>query len=349
MLSSSWSNASFMRRNGSLTAAANIASSIATMVASALFSAATLIHQRDLSANRHPSRFSLRMTGDHLEKLTSCLLAAWWLAQAFNLTNMLFVFRDDIWRCTHYRLPRGRLVDETELAALKTAAAACAAFRGCVVLNWLVWFAWVVRAWRTFTRSNIHFDSNIFREPSEYSHATDAYSIKQLAALPPMPINPVTFSPRYPDDPRLIRNQGRLQQPPLSDASSDASSDVPQQAVRQQLQTVEAVSYGCAHCRPAVYGTTEQPVVQNQQPRATPVYHQAVMYTQSHHRPYVPPQTNVSNVVSNIVSTGPVAHPAADNSCCHTPAAPVVGTATLATEPINPHTNIGGNFSVQQL
>ncbi|KAJ2782754.1 hypothetical protein GGI15_002809 [Coemansia interrupta] len=340
MLSSSWSNAMFMRRNGSLAAAANIASSIATLVASGLFSAATLIHQRDLSSNRHPSRFSLRMTSDQLEKITSCLFAAWWLTQAFNLSNMLFVFRDEIHRCTHPRLPRSRMMREEEIASLRSAAAACAAFRGCVVLNWMVWFAWVVRAWRTFTRSNIHFDSNIFREPAEYEHA-DAYSIKNLAALPPMPINPVTFSPRYPDGPRLSRNQGNPPAP-LSDASSDVS-DAPHQAIRQQHPAVEAVSYGCAHCRPSAYGAGELQAVANQQPRAAPVYHQAVMYTQGHHRQYVQPQNNVGN----IANTGPVAHTGADNGCCQTPAAPVVGTATLATEPIHPHVGMSGSFSVQ--
>ncbi|KAJ1720310.1 hypothetical protein LPJ53_005041 [Coemansia erecta] len=338
MLSSSWSNATFMRRNGSLTAATNIASSIATMVASGLFSAATLIHQRDLSANRHPSRFSLRLTGDQLEKITSCLFAAWWLSQAFNLTNMLFVFRDDIHRCTHYHLPRSpRMASESEIAGLKNAAAACAAFRGCVVLNWLVWLAWVARAWRTFTRSNIHFDSNIFREPSEYYAHADAYSIKNLAALPPMPVNPVTFSPRYPDAPRLNRTQGHHPPSQLSDDASSDASDASVQGNRQQSQTVEAASYGCAHCRPSAYGAGEQPAVQTQQLRAAPVYHQAVMYTQSHHRQYAPPQNNA----------GPASHPDAANGCCHTPAAPVVGTATLATEPIRPHADMGGNFSVQ--
>ncbi|KAJ1795542.1 hypothetical protein LPJ75_007421, partial [Coemansia sp. RSA 2598] len=149
MLSSSWSNAEFMRRNGSFTGAFNVASSLATMIASGLFAIATVMQIRENASSGPLSRFSLRMTSDQTEKIIACFMVAWWFALSFSISNMLFVFRDDIRRCINYRAPRQRHNGVVDTRALQVAAAACAVFKGSVVLNWMIWLTWTVRAWRT--------------------------------------------------------------------------------------------------------------------------------------------------------------------------------------------------------
>ncbi|ORX72635.1 hypothetical protein DL89DRAFT_264851 [Linderina pennispora] len=54
--------------------------------------------------------------------------------------------------------------------------------RGAVTLNWLILLMWIIRAWRGFTRGNMHFDSRIFAEALD-----DHELLTLLARLPPLP------------------------------------------------------------------------------------------------------------------------------------------------------------------
>ncbi|KAJ1646958.1 hypothetical protein LPJ64_001632 [Coemansia asiatica] len=317
MLSSSWSNAEFMRRNGSFTGAFNIASSLATMVASGLLAIATAMLIRENTNGWPLSRFSLRMTSDQTEKIIACFMVAWWFALSFSISNMLFVFRDDIRRCINYRSHRPKHGSVVDLKALQVAATACTVFKGSVVLNWMIWLTWAVRAWRTFTRSNIHFDSNIFREPS--NSELDMYSIKPVG--PPMLINPATFSPRHPGAPGGA-NQQQMQQQVLNDSHyDDSASEQTNESQQYRINANEPVN--CPNCRHSIYNRREHHQQELPQPRQAPVYHQAVMFTQNR------PANN--NVMAHHMQKNVAQQQNHAGNCCQTP---VVGTATLATEPV---------------
>ncbi|KAJ2704025.1 hypothetical protein FB645_003619 [Coemansia sp. IMI 203386] len=312
MLSSSWSNAGFMRRNGSFTGAFNLASLLATMVASGLFAVATTMLIRETTKAQPLSRFSLRMTHDQTEKIISCFMVAWWFALSFSTSNTLFVFRDEISRCINYKVPRQKH-GMTDIKTLQVAATACTVFKGCVVLNWMIWLMWSVRAWRTFTRSNIHFDSTIFREPS--NSELDMYSIKPVG--PPMPINPATFSPRHPGA-STAGHQQQQQQTVDDSVYDDSGSEQTNNESRYRVNN-GSESLACRNCHHSVYDGRERHQALPQ--RQAPVYHQAVMYTQN--RP-----TNAGHLQTGIArQQNPV------SNCCQTP---VVGTATLETEPVAP-------------
>ncbi|KAI8320976.1 hypothetical protein GQ54DRAFT_249948, partial [Martensiomyces pterosporus] len=168
LISVSWSNVQFMRRDGSLTGALSVITSVVTMVISGMFAAATILREH-AEADKEPTpMISERLCRDCIERLVSSLLTAWWLMISFNVSNMAFVFRDDLRQCTKQTNgTRSGAREESETSSPDSPAGACAVFTGSMVLSWAIWVLWVIRMWRSFTRANIHFDSRIFREPSE--------------------------------------------------------------------------------------------------------------------------------------------------------------------------------------
>ncbi|KAJ2498987.1 hypothetical protein GGF44_002505 [Coemansia sp. RSA 1694] len=189
MISNSWSNAKFMRENGGFTGAFNIASSLATMILSGLLAAAAVLDRLAQTNGRPPPPLSARLGQRSVDQLISSGMAAWWLGQALLISNVVYIFRGEIRRCTAYKLPRSHLLAGVSPAA---SATACTVLRGCLALNWMLFAAWTVRAWRAFTRAATHFDSTIFREPSE--SMLDLHAIKVNDAMP------ISFSPRYPGE-----------------------------------------------------------------------------------------------------------------------------------------------------
>ncbi|KAI7830804.1 hypothetical protein BX661DRAFT_180120 [Kickxella alabastrina] len=161
MLGSSWTNADFMRRNGSFVGAFNTASTIVTMVISAMFTVATIVQKHALARDEPIPKFCKRLMHDRTEKIVSCLMAAWWLAMAFALSNMAYVYREDIRRCMQGRSPKQQMGVEVDKTAIAAAATACT-----LTLNWCTWLMWM-------------------------------QSFKNIGM--PVPINPATFSPHYPE------------------------------------------------------------------------------------------------------------------------------------------------------
>ncbi|KAJ2746093.1 hypothetical protein GGI20_001645 [Coemansia sp. BCRC 34301] len=188
MISSSWSNTKFMRDDGGFTGAFNVASSLATMVASGLLAAAAVLDRLAQTDGRPPPPLSARLGRPGVDKMICSGMAAWWLAQALLISNVSYIFREEIRRCTAHRLRRSHLPAGVSSA---TSATACTVLRGSLALSWMLFGAWSVRAWRAFTRTTTHFDSTIFREPSESMLDLHAMKINNM---------PITFSPRYPGE-----------------------------------------------------------------------------------------------------------------------------------------------------
>ncbi|KAI9501472.1 hypothetical protein GGI25_002013 [Coemansia spiralis] len=181
MIASSWSSTRFMRQNGALLGSLDTATTVLTLIVSVLFSMATFAQLKPA----HASKLCKRLTKDPVEKLLCCLMATWWLAMSMNMSNMAFIYRDEIKICIKKTVPR-KVRGNVSKEAM---ASACRVFHGSLVLNWLIWLLWAVRAWRTFTRENFHFDSTIFREPSEST--MDLYASKLVVQTPG------SFTPGY--------------------------------------------------------------------------------------------------------------------------------------------------------
>ncbi|KAJ2524799.1 hypothetical protein GGI11_000557 [Coemansia sp. RSA 2049] len=176
MISSSWYNTRFMRQNGAFVGVTNVTSSVLTMVVSAIFATATLQQIQVHSGKRKLTRFCERVTRDPVERIASCLMAAWWLSMSINVSNMAYIYRDEIKLCIAKTMPRQRLNGISRNAA----ASACRVFHGSLALNWILCLFWVIRSWRTYTRESFHFDSSIFKEPSPNSTMMDLYSAKMM-------------------------------------------------------------------------------------------------------------------------------------------------------------------------
>ncbi|KAJ2724854.1 hypothetical protein GGI07_001707 [Coemansia sp. Benny D115] len=324
MLSSSWSSADFMRRNGSFMGAFNTATSLATMVLAGLFAIATVVEKRSQDSNQSAPKFSQRLTNNTVEKVVSCLMTAWWLAIALSLSNMAFIFRDDIRRCMHPRTPPpGRRTSPNQQARMVDSqakmATACTVFYGSVVLNWLIWLLWVVRLWRIFTRSNIHFDSSIFREPPG-SSSVNMHAMKGngIAPLPLQQINPATFSPRHPMDPTAN----------ISMQSVQYEDAVAQRLANPMYQTAEQSPCSCPDCFKAkiatsahMHGPSRQSVNANNLAQSRP----EAIYVDNNMASVLTSYSQMENHMPN-----------SNYRCCQKQT-PVVGTAVLTTETMNAH------------
>ncbi|KAJ1886640.1 hypothetical protein LPJ81_006665, partial [Coemansia sp. IMI 209127] len=207
MISSSWGNARFMRQNGAFVGVTNVASSVFTLVVSGIFATATLQQIQVQGGKREMTLFCERVTNDMVERLVSCLMAAWWLSMSVNVSNMAYIYRDEIKICIKMTMPKRRLNGVSKEAA----ATACRVFHGSLSLNWILCLFWVTRSWRTFTRESLHFDSTIFKEPSEST--ADLYASKLVNAMPNMHNN-VANNVLNPDGPsaasHLVFNQGYM-------------------------------------------------------------------------------------------------------------------------------------------
>ncbi|KAJ2675310.1 hypothetical protein IWW42_001094 [Coemansia sp. RSA 1085] len=168
MLSSSWSNSLFMRNNGAFTGTFVVSSSVVTMIIGGMYAIATAVLIRARVKDAEPPKFCQRLAKDSMERLVCCLMATWWLSMALNISNVAFMFRDEIRRCIQNKARRD------------TAANACTAFHGSLALCWLTWLMWIGRTWRVFTRSNMHFDSSIFQHAE---NSIDLQAIKPMTAL----------------------------------------------------------------------------------------------------------------------------------------------------------------------
>ncbi|KAJ2824811.1 hypothetical protein FBU31_003888, partial [Coemansia sp. 'formosensis'] len=189
MISSSWSNTEFMRQDGSFAGAFNTASSLATMITSGLLCAAAVLDRRAQTDGQPPPPLSAKLGHPSVDRLISAGMAAWWLGQALIISDVSYIFREEIRRCIAHRLPRSHLPHGVSASA---SAVACTVLRGSLALNWMLFVAWTARAWRSFTRATTHFDSSIFREPSE--SMLDLHTIKASNNVP------ITFSPHYPGE-----------------------------------------------------------------------------------------------------------------------------------------------------
>ncbi|KAJ2342046.1 hypothetical protein GGF43_006025, partial [Coemansia sp. RSA 2618] len=213
MHSSSWSNTRFMRNNGAFTGVFIVTSSILTMVISITYTIATTLIIRARIRDAAAPKFCQRLASDSIERMVCCLMATWWLSMALNISNIAFIFREEIRLCVQHKLPPRMLNKGT---SLDDAARACTVFHGSLALCWMIWLVWVARTWRVFTRSNMHFDSSIFQE-------ADVSAI-DLAALKPVTarlVNPETFSPRDPNVYRAMQLKHNLD----SDAESQYTED----------------------------------------------------------------------------------------------------------------------------
>ncbi|KAJ2245461.1 hypothetical protein GGI13_005820 [Coemansia sp. RSA 455] len=189
MICSTWSNTEFMREDGGFAGGFNTASSLATMITSGLLCAAAILDRRAQVDGQPPPPLSAKLGRPSVDRLISSGMAAWWLGQALLISDVSYIFREEIRRCTAHRLPRSHLPAGVSAGA---SAVACTVLRGSLALNWMLFVAWTVRAWRSFTRATTHFDSSIFRETSE--SMLDLHAIKANNNLP------ITFSPHYPGE-----------------------------------------------------------------------------------------------------------------------------------------------------
>ncbi|KAJ2415683.1 hypothetical protein GGI10_001528 [Coemansia sp. RSA 2530] len=250
MICSSWSSTRFMRENGVLAGALNTASSLATMITSGLLCIAAVIDRRAQKDGQPSPPLSARLGHPSVDRLISSVMAAWWLAQALMISDVSYIFREEIRRCIAHRLPRSHLPRGVSASA---AAVACTVLRGSLALNWMLFVAWTIRTWRSFTRATTHFDSSIFREPSE--SMLDLHAIKASDNLP------TTFSPHYPGKiPRpkqilrtrelLVDESRAAQQPsaiapasrPMAPPGMCQCADCPMSYVRIQMPTHEVVA-----------------------------------------------------------------------------------------------------------
>ncbi|PIA17214.1 hypothetical protein COEREDRAFT_7575 [Coemansia reversa NRRL 1564] len=300
MLSSSWSSTRFMRDYGAFTGTFVVTSSIVTIVVSGILATATFLCIRAEKQDVASPKFSERLTSDSIERAVCCLMTTWWLSMALSLSNMAFVFRDEINKCVHHKLTRHYLKG----VSADTAALGCEVFRGSLVLCWMIWTMWVVRLWRTFTRSNMHFDSSIFQEPNE--SVLDISSIKPVTAIL---VNPETFSPRNPDAYQTAKNGTDTDNETVS--SNQTRSTAPQ---------TEACH--CADCPLSRVNVLHQTRGQGKMGQGLATYRVRSKVEGGY------PQ------MSSRIHTSPTsAHPVPQtDTCCQCP--PVIGTATLVTEPI---------------
>ncbi|KAJ2304173.1 hypothetical protein H4R23_005844 [Coemansia sp. Cherry 401B] len=289
MLSSSWSTARFMRNNGAFTGVFVVTSSVITMLVSGMYAAATVLLIRARIEDQRAPQFARRLAADNVERMVCCLMATWWLSMALNVSNMAFVFRDEIRMCIAHKIPPRVLGKGTSKEA---AGLACTVFHGSLALCWMIWLMWVARTWRVFTRSNMHFDSSIFQENGESSAIDLAAAANAKAQL-----NPETFSPRDPNVYQAMQVKHNL--------DSETES---------QFTNSPGTACFCADCPMSV---------KNAQTQRFPA-------------PVPRQQNTVKYRVRPLAETAPSplsqAYPPSDY-CCEQQ--PVVGTATLVTEPIN--------------
>ncbi|KAJ2900694.1 hypothetical protein IWW38_000368 [Coemansia aciculifera] len=293
MISSTWSNTRFMRDNGALTGAFSIASSLATLIISGLLATAAVLDRQAQMDGRPPPPLSERLGQCGVDQLISTGMAAWWLAQALLISNTVYIFREEIGRCTARKLPRSHLLPGVSAAA---SATACTVLRGSLALTWMLFVAWSFRAWRAFTRATAHFDSTIFREPSE--------SMLDLRALKVNGNVPITFSPHYPGEHRISRA------PPQQVLRTRELHNDKHIAAQQHLSGAPVprpIGPGmcqCAGC-PMSFNRIQMPTHEVVANEATPD-------AATHYRHQPEP-------------------PAASEVCCQHP---TVGTAMLLTEPV---------------
>ncbi|KAJ2156976.1 hypothetical protein GGF46_004822 [Coemansia sp. RSA 552] len=292
MLSSSWGNARFMRENGAFTGSFVVTSSVVTMVVSGMYAAATIMCMRAQARDTLEPKLCQRLASDGVERMVCCLMTTWWLSMALGVSNMAFVFRDEIRRCVNHRLPRRVLGVSPDVAAT-----ACIVFRGSLVLSWLIWAMWIGRTWRAFTRSDMHFDSSIFKE-----HSASAIDLGAVKPMGTHLVNPDTFSPR---DPTAHTAK------PESDLDSDCESQAAPRIPYRQPATNACRCAGCPMAKPEL---APKYIVR---PMADPPV--------SAPRPGAPQSRRVH-------ARPPQGKPAPhSDTCCP----PTVGTATLITEPLH--------------
>ncbi|KAJ2803397.1 hypothetical protein H4R20_002916 [Coemansia guatemalensis] len=302
MLSSSWSSTRFMREYGAFTGSFVVTSSVVTMVVSGILATATFLcvhaEKRDVSS----PKFSQRLTSDSIERAACCLMTTWWLSMALSVSNMAFVFRDEISKCVHHRLTRRYLKG----VSADTAAVGCEVFRGSLVLCWMIWAMWVVRLWRTFTRSDMHFDSSIFQEPDE--SVVDMNSVKPVTALL---VNPETFSPRGPEAYQTARIR--------TDADNETNNSSQTRSAAPQTEACH-----CADCPLSHVNIQQRTQGQGNVGQDFSATYRVRSNAESTH----PKQ--LSQMHTGPTNAYPVPQP---DACCQCP--PVIGTATLVTEPID--------------
>ncbi|KAJ1955948.1 hypothetical protein EC988_001599 [Linderina pennispora] len=184
----SWTSIEFMRRSGDFIGALSVISGIFTFCISSIYAVATILTERAENDHEQVPLFCERFNRPSVERLINCMMASWWFAMSTSNSNMLFVFRDDISKCV-----RGE--DKN------SSPDACKIMRGAVTLNWLILLLWIIRAWRGFTRGNIHFDSRIFAEALDDhelltypSPIPDASAHQQQPKQPPLSGSPVKKS-----------------------------------------------------------------------------------------------------------------------------------------------------------
>ncbi|KAJ2777340.1 hypothetical protein H4R18_005203 [Coemansia javaensis] len=204
MVGGSWSRTRFMQASGAFLGTVGVASASATMVAGGVLAAAGVASRRAQTQGTTAGPIWRRLASDRTERTVCCAMAAWWLAVALCASNAAFVFRAEISRCVQRKAPARMRVPGVSADA---AAAACAAFRGSLALAWMICAAWAARAWRALARDASPFDSRLLSETQ--SPPMDLGALKPVSAYL---VNPETFSPREPRDPRAARLQ-----PPDSD------------------------------------------------------------------------------------------------------------------------------------
>ncbi|KAJ1965478.1 hypothetical protein GGI12_000750 [Dipsacomyces acuminosporus] len=207
------------------------------MVMSGLFATAIILRRRADANNDPIPMISARLDRDCIERFVNSLMATWWLALSLNNANMAYVFRDETYRCMVHETadPESDKID-SERANVAPSPGVCAVFKGSVALPWIIWLLWVIRMCRSFTRSNLQFDSRIFSDTSE--PIFDSY-INKCPRLPaadgPSPFSP---SQQIPGDTANYSIQHLdLGDPPIPNAAEvDSSAHGQQQQQQQQPQ-----------------------------------------------------------------------------------------------------------------
>ncbi|KAJ2545362.1 hypothetical protein EV175_005816 [Coemansia sp. RSA 1933] len=312
MVSSSWANARFMRQNGAFVGATNVASSVITLVVSGIFATATLQQIQVQSGKREMTLFCERITNDTVERLVSCLMAAWWLSMSVNISNMAFIYRDEIKICIKMTMPRRRLHGVSKEAA----ATACRVFHGSMSLNWILCIFWVTRSWRTFTRETKHFDSTIFKEPSEST--MDLYASKLVN----------TNNTPNTDGPTPLFNQGYM----------PSGSQHPEIPDRPSTQLSGCKMCSCSDCKPSPGVQQNQSMFSHEQSAAAAAMYRVLATDTEYSRTMgSQQQQHQSSTVPLPVATAPPSRsnrPVDDYSRDNQVPPPFVGTATLETERI---------------
>ncbi|KAJ2214478.1 hypothetical protein IW140_003145 [Coemansia sp. RSA 1813] len=328
MISSSWGNARFMRQNGAFVGATNVSSSVVTMVVSGLYATATLQQIQARGGQKELSMFCERLTSDMAERIISCLLATWWLSMSVNVSNMAYIYRNEIKICIKMTIPKRRLNGVSKEAA----AAACRVFHGSLLLNWILCLFWAIRSWRTFTRESVHFDSTIFKEPSEST--MDLYASKLVNTVPDVNNNSIIGPDGSSPGSQHIFNQGYI---PDGSQHPRQAPAIPQELPnRQPTQLGSCKMCSCSDCKSSqqsVFNHGQSPSAEMYRILANDAYDRALgsqqQQQQQQQQPITvplptatthPPRSNLS-AAAGYYSRGN-----------HAP--PVVGTATLVTEHI---------------